>query len=100
MKKEIWIIPSTLLLIQEKVFAANSGSIGTAEVNQATENIKNAVVKNHADFGIAFDGDSDRIGIIDSQGNSMTGDKLLLIYAQDIIENLEEALDIFKTLKV
>ena len=45
LKKEIWIIPSTLLLIQEKVFAANSGSIGTAEVNQATENIKNAVVK-------------------------------------------------------
>ncbi|MBQ3311813.1 phosphomannomutase/phosphoglucomutase [bacterium] len=50
------------------------------------DDIKNAVVKNHADFGIAFDGDSDRIGIIDSQGNSMTGDKLLLIYALDIIE--------------
>lgn len=43
------------------------------------------VVKQKADFGIAFDGDSDRIGIIDSQGNPMTGDKLLLIYALDII---------------
>lgn len=51
--------------------------------------IKKAVVENQADFGIAFDGDSDRIGIIDSQGRSMTGDKLLLIYALDVIENLK-----------
>ena len=48
--------------------------------------IKRAVVENKADLGIAFDGDSDRIGVIDSDGNSMTGDKLLLIYAQDIIK--------------
>ena len=48
--------------------------------------IKKAVVANEADLGIAFDGDSDRIGVIDSEGNSMTGDKLLLIYAEDIIK--------------
>ena len=48
--------------------------------------IKKAVVENNADLGIAFDGDSDRIGVIDSDGNSMTGDKLLFIYAQDIIK--------------
>jgi len=48
--------------------------------------IKRAVVEQGADLGIAFDGDSDRIGVIDSDGNSMTGDKLLLIYAEDIIK--------------
>ena len=48
--------------------------------------IKKAVVANKADIGIAFDGDSDRIGIIDSEGNSMTGDKLLLIYSENIIK--------------
>ena len=48
--------------------------------------IKKAVIANKADIGIAFDGDSDRIGVIDSNGNSMTGDKLLLIYAEDIIK--------------
>ena len=52
--------------------------------------IKRAVVDNKADLGIAFDGDSDRIGVIDSNGNSMTGDKLLLIYAQDIIKKYNE----------
>ena len=50
------------------------------------KDIKQAVVANNADLGIAFDGDSDRIGVIDSEGNSMTGDKLLLIYSQDIIK--------------
>ena len=55
------------------------------------DDIKKAVVENNADFGIAFDGDSDRIGIIDSQGNSMTGDKLLLIYALDVIEKYKES---------
>ena len=49
--------------------------------------IKRTVVENKADLGIAFDGDSDRIGVIDSEGNSLTGDKLLLIYAQDVIKN-------------
>lgn len=48
--------------------------------------IKKAVVANNADLGIAFDGDSDRIGVIDSEGNSITGDKLLLIYSEDIIK--------------
>ncbi len=52
--------------------------------------IKRAVVENKADLGIAFDGDSDRIGVIDSEGNSLTGDKLLLIYAQDIIKKYNE----------
>lgn len=51
--------------------------------------IKKAVIEENADFGIAFDGDADRIGIIDSQGCSMTGDKLLLIYAQDVIEKMQ-----------
>ena len=42
-----------------------------------------------ADFGIAFDGDSDRIGAIGPNGEVISGDKLLLIYAQDLIETLK-----------
>ena len=51
--------------------------------------IEAKVVETGADFGIAFDGDADRIGAIDSQGRSLTGDKLLLIYALDVIEQLK-----------
>ncbi len=49
--------------------------------------LSQTVLKENADFGIAYDGDSDRIGIVDSNGNPMTGDKLLLIYALDMIES-------------
>lgn len=49
------------------------------------KDLSKTVVENNADFGIAYDGDSDRIGIVDSKGTPLTGDKLLLIYAMDII---------------
>lgn len=58
--------------------------------DRTLKDIKRAVVENQADLGIAFDGDSDRIGVIDSQGRSMTGDKLLLIYALDLIKGYED----------
>lgn len=53
--------------------------------------IKKTVIESGADLGIAFDGDADRIGVIDSQGRSLTGDKLLLIYAQDVIDKFKNS---------
>lgn len=52
--------------------------------------LKKAVIAENADLGIAYDGDSDRIGVVDSKGNVLTGDKLLLIYAQDVIEQYKK----------
>ena len=54
------------------------------------KDIENAVVQNKADVGIAYDGDSDRIGVIDTEGHPLTGDKLLLIYAMDLISSCGE----------
>ncbi len=61
--------------------------------------LSETVVRESADFGIAFDGDSDRIGIVDSKGNPMTGDKLLLIYALDIIKDLGTDLTVVSEVK-
>ena len=44
-----------------------------------------AVKENGAEFGIGFDGDSDRIGAIDEQGNVVFGDMLMLIFAREIL---------------
>lgn len=52
------------------------------------EDLRKKVVETKADLGIAFDGDSDRLGVITSDGEILTGDKLLYIYAQDIIKDL------------
>lgn len=43
--------------------------------------LQETVKKEEADFGIAFDGDADRIGIVDSGGFLLQGDQLLTIYA-------------------
>jgi phosphomannomutase len=45
-----------------------------------------SVKKNHADFGVAFDGDGDRIGAVDGQGRIVAGDQLLAIYAEDVLK--------------
>ena len=45
----------------------------------------NAVVEEHADLGIAFDGDGDRLGIVDSSGNIIKPDRVLMILAGDVL---------------
>ncbi len=59
-------------------------------VEKTLDTLKETVIKTGADVGIAYDGDSDRIGVIDNKGNFLTGDKLLLIYAQDLIEKCKD----------
>jgi phosphomannomutase/phosphoglucomutase len=44
-----------------------------------------AVKQDRADIGIAFDGDADRIGVIDNTGEIIWGDYLLIIYARDAL---------------
>ena len=43
------------------------------------------VLEEHADFGIGFDGDGDRIGVVDGQGRILWGDQLMTIWAREII---------------
>jgi phosphomannomutase/phosphoglucomutase len=39
-----------------------------------------------SDLGIGYDGDADRIGVIDEKGRIVWGDKLMVIFARDIIK--------------
>ncbi|MEP6550716.1 MAG: phosphomannomutase/phosphoglucomutase, partial [Gemmatimonadales bacterium] len=49
------------------------------------EDLIAAVKEDRADVGIAFDGDADRIGVIDNAGEIIWGDYLLIIYARDAL---------------
>ncbi|HEU4641722.1 MAG TPA: phosphomannomutase/phosphoglucomutase [Gemmatimonadaceae bacterium] len=44
-----------------------------------------AVRESKADLGIAFDGDADRIGVIDDHGEIVWGDHVLILYARDVL---------------
>ncbi|MFB8789735.1 MAG: phosphoglucomutase/phosphomannomutase family protein [Potamolinea sp.] len=46
-----------------------------------------AVIKDKADLGLATDGDSDRFGIVDEQGNVLTPNTVLLLLARHLIKN-------------
>lgn len=45
------------------------------------------VLAKRLDFGVAFDGDGDRIGVIDGQGRAIAGDQLLGILAEPVLRD-------------
>ncbi|MBT5471731.1 MAG: phosphomannomutase/phosphoglucomutase, partial [Nitrospina sp.] len=45
------------------------------------------VKEERAELGIGFDGDADRIGIVDENGKILWGDQLLMIFARDILKH-------------
>jgi phosphomannomutase len=61
----------------------------TDEANLA--DLKRLVAEKKLDFGLAFDGDGDRIGAIDGEGRVIWGDQLLQIYAEDVLAEVPGA---------
>src|SRR6185436_19227192 len=58
------------------------------------ENMEFAIkaVRDHkADLAIAFDGDADRIGVVDESGGIIWGDQLMLIFARHILRDMPGA---------
>ena len=47
------------------------------------------VIKTKADIGIAYDGDADRVGIVDNNGNIIEADKLMAIFSKFILKENE-----------
>jgi phosphomannomutase / phosphoglucomutase len=56
------------------------------------------VVKEGADFGVAFDGDGDRIGVVDEKGRILWNDVLVAIFAQEILSRFPGSKIIHNTL--
>jgi len=49
------------------------------------------VLREKADFGVAFDGDSDRIGLVDEQGRIIFGDEMMVLFARDVLHDFPGA---------
>jgi phosphomannomutase len=54
-------------------------------VEKNLEDLKRLVSDKQLDFGIAFDGDGDRIGAVDGKGRVIWGDQLLMILAEPVL---------------
>ena len=57
--------------------------------------LREKVVNEHADLGIGYDGDADRVGIIDNRGRVVFADRLLAIIARDMLKRNPGAKVIF-----
>src|SRR3954449_13571829 len=60
-------------------------------VESNLSDLKEIVEREQLDFGIAFDGDGDRIGAIDGKGRVIWGDQLLMILAEAVLKELPGA---------
>jgi len=54
-------------------------------VEENLEDLIKAVIANNADIGIAFDGDGDRIGVVDETGRIIWGDELMILLSRSVL---------------
>ncbi|NYT26731.1 phosphomannomutase/phosphoglucomutase [Candidatus Thiodubiliella endoseptemdiera] len=59
------------------------------------EDIIKQVKSTNADMGFAFDGDGDRLGLIDNKGNVIWADRQMILYARDVLSRNEGAKIVF-----
>lgn len=57
--------------------------------------LKNAMKVNSLDIGLAFDGDGDRVGILDEKQNILWADRQMMLYSADVLKRKPGALIIF-----
>ena len=57
-------------------------------VEKNLDALKKRVLETHADLGIGFDGDGDRLGVVDENGKYIATDKYMIIIIRDIIDKV------------
>lgn len=84
-------LPGEHFLINERVDGTFPAHHPDPTVEENLEQLKAAVAENSCDIGIGFDGDGDRIGVVDSKGRVIWGDQILVILAQDVLADVPGA---------
>lgn len=54
-------------------------------VMEYIEDLRKTVVRGKADFGLGYDGDSDRVGVIDEKGRPVYADKILALLSREVL---------------
>ncbi len=76
-------IPTTALFVPMDGRFPNHHPDPTVEENLV--DLRKAVIDGQLDVGIAYDGDADRIGVIDDKGQVLWGDRLLILLAREVL---------------
>lgn len=85
MKKVAQKINAKNFLMYEKIDGNFPNHHPDPTVEENLVDLKEKIAKEKCDIGIAFDGDGDRIGVVDDEGEVLWGDQLLVFYAREIL---------------
>lgn len=55
------------------------------------QDLKREILAKKCDIGIAFDGDGDRIGVMDDEGEILWGDQLMVFFAREVLSRMPDA---------
>ncbi|HLI13214.1 MAG TPA: phosphomannomutase/phosphoglucomutase [Alphaproteobacteria bacterium] len=78
-------LPGTHVLLNEAIDGRFPSHHPDPTVPENLEQLRAAVLREGCDLGIAFDGDGDRIGVLDGKGRILWGDQFLVFLAQDVL---------------
>ncbi len=56
-------------------------------VPEFLEDLIDTVIREKAEVGLAYDGDGDRLGVVDKKGEIIWGDRLLILFAREILKD-------------
>jgi phosphomannomutase len=78
-------LPGRNILINETIDGTFPAHHPDPTVAENLVQLQQAVKAGRCDLGIAFDGDGDRIGVVDARGRILWGDQLLIVLARDVL---------------
>lgn len=81
-------LPGTHHVINAKIDGTFPAHHPDPTVEKNLEQLKALVAQKNCDVGFAFDGDGDRIGVVDSQGRVLWGDQIMVLLARDVLKEL------------
>ncbi len=78
-------LPGRHLLLHQKIDGRFPNHHPDPTVSKNLVDLQAKVAEAKADLGIAFDGDGDRIGVIDGKGRILWGDQLMVLFAREVL---------------
>lgn len=85
LKRMVAKLPGEHVLLYDKIDGDFPNHHPDPTVDKNLEDLRKTVKDKKCDFGIAFDGDGDRIGAIDEKGKILRCDHLLILYAKELL---------------
>ncbi|MFA7428519.1 MAG: phosphomannomutase/phosphoglucomutase, partial [Rhodospirillaceae bacterium] len=80
-------LPGRHVLLNEVIDGTFPAHHPDPTMPETLEQLAAAVAAENADLGIAFDGDGDRLGVIDGSGRILWGDQILALLAEDVLRD-------------